>query len=191
MCALPLTKIPLLVVLLLVLPLFAAPGAAGEDPHNQSCVGALMVRLLCAGADAGGNADCDNEANDQPDVRCTYTYGWNLNASSLLPGGGRLDWSYEVTYCLDDFGCGTIEEGTGTTECTWVVDVAKPCVDQEFSQGTSGFRLSLGQCVVVTARVWVSAESWAPDEDAPVLHAVAADDGEGGAASCYLDNGRD
>lgn len=185
---------PLTVALLLLIPL--VPGAAaGEDPYNQDCEGVILmqfaVALLCAGADAGTNGDCDNEDNSQPFVTCSYTYGWNLNASSAepLPGAGRLDWSYEVTACIDQ-DCTLIESGEGRTDCAWTVNEVEPCWESAVSGGEHSVTLELGQCVVVTARVVVSAEAWSPDAGTPLFQAEASDDSENGGASCYLDNGR-
>lgn len=181
-------------LLVLMIPFSTVPVAAEqEDPHNRRCDGVAVVPMVCAGADGGGNGECDNDHDAE--VSCWYTYGWNVNASSpaQLPGGGRLEWSYEVTYCISGGGeeeCTVVESGGGDRDCEWTLNEVETCWEYDTRGGELDFTLELGQCVTVTAETTVHAESWALDEENPLFEASVDDHGAHGGAECHLDDGR-
>lgn len=183
-------KTLLITMMLLALPLSAGPAAA-EDPHNQDCDGIATLRALCAGADAGGNAGCDN--TNQAEITCWYTYSWNINASSPLPlpSGAHLAWNYQIIWCTTGGECTPVEGGGGGMNCTWLINELEPCSEFHTDSDELHFVLELGQCVEVHVTAQASSQAWALDPDDPLFHAQTESTGTGAGAACYLDDGRD
>lgn len=161
-----------------------APG--GETPRGGTCDPSGLI--VCAGADAGANADC--EITPAGSISCWWSYGWLTAAWSRagLPGSESHTANVLVTACSSMTGCETVDSHEATSSCAW--DVGGACVDGPgfFPPGLSR-QLAMGECLTVTVDVHATIEAQAGPPG--LANAVTwTTHGTHGAQECRLDDGR-
>jgi|GEM_PF-2945204 len=170
----------------LVCGLFASALVAGEGPTDGVCDS--TGRIVCAGADAGGNVVCVYATPTS--VRCDWTRGiiWTGFSRVGLPGivEGHAVGALEV--CLDQ-SCTTDTNDRDLPACSWLP--AMDCVDGQTAGGTVGpIELAMGQCLKVTASESIQVTARVINHDLTLSQVSYANHDQGAGQECLVDNGR-